>query len=240
MSGQHIPKEQLTAYERWEVAAFDEAERMTQKMRMAEASGKAGKGPLDAVPSDKAPETIGPEELAKLRQQAMDAGRQAGLEEGRKNGFATGYAEGAQATLDETRRIASTANAFAAALRDSESALADHVLQLSLDIAQRVLGTTLKLKPELILPVVREAMAALVSQHGHPTLVLHPDDAAMIRPQIEDQIAHTAWRVIEDLTVTRGGCRVENGGAEVSALLQDRWRRVVESLGQKTEWILPE
>lgn len=235
MSGKYIPREQLTAYERWEVAAFDEAEKLQQTMNQAGAGGPGMAEP--EAPAEPPPPPISEEELAALREQAAQEGLQAGHDEGFRNGYAEGYAKGEAAAAVEATRLAGAATAFDAALREFESSLAENLLQLALDIAEQVLRGSLKARPELILPAVREAMSTLVTQHGHPTLRLNPDDAVIVRRHVEDQIAHTGWRLVEDPSIAAGGCKVDNAGAEIDSTLQERWRRVIASLGRDITWI---
>lgn len=241
MSSQHIPKEQLTAYERWEMAAFDEAERMTLAMRQAEA-GRAAASTSPAAVSQTPTPTPPPLDaaaLVALREQAREEGRAAGFAEGFEAGRAEGYAGGAGLAKAEAAHMAALARDFTASLEASESGLADAMLQLSLDLAAQMICTSLLVRKELVLPVVREAIAALANPHGHPGLLIHPDDADLIREHLGDTLAHSGWRILEDAQIPRGGCRVENGGAEIDATLVTRWRRIIETLGQQTDWIDP-
>ena len=96
---------------------------------------------------------------------------------------------------------------------------------------------SLQLKPDLLIPVVREAITTLHPHTGHPVLFAHPQDAALIRSHLGDQLAHNNWRIIEDAGLTRGGCRVEMGASEVDATVETRWRRVIEAMGISTEWL---
>ena len=105
------------------------------------------------------------------------------------------------------------------------------------EIAHQVVRQTLQIKPEMILPVVREAVASLNVLNGHPALFLHPDDARLVRQKIGEQLTHNNWRIIEDAGLTRGGCRVEMGASEVDATVETRWRRVIEAMGISTEWL---
>lgn len=239
MSSGYIPKERLTAYERWEVAAFDEAERMAQVMQDAEAAAPLAEAADPALTPAAA--TLSPEELTALREQAMAEGRAAGFAEGFESGLAAGeakgYASGEAAIMTEVAAIADLAKNFGQAIESSEAQVADQLLTLALDIAAQVLRTSLKTKPELILPVVREAIAALVNPHGHPTLAINPDDAALVREQLGEQLSHSGWRLIEDPQIARGGCRVDNSGAEIDATLPSRWRRVTDSLGRQGDWL---
>lgn len=241
MSHEYIPKEKLTAYERWEVAAFDEAERMARAMRDAEAAAPVAVAAVDEVTAP--PPTVAPVvdevALAAIRQQAFDEGRAEGLARGFDEGRAEGLASGeAQAKL-ESARIGALARNFALSIDASEAGLADAVLQLSLDLAAQVMCTAIQIKPDVIMPVVREAIAALSNPHGHPSLLINPDDAEIVRKHLGEQLSHTGWRIFEDPQIPRGGCRIENGGAEIDATLTTRWRRVIETLGQQTDWLEP-
>lgn len=243
MSNGYIPKERLTAYERWELAAFDEAERMAQAMQEAEALAAPAVEPPAADSVEELPPAepmISPEELAAIRQQAFDEGRTAGFAEGLASGRVEGYANGEAQIRSEVETIAALAKEFSQALQTSESLVAEDLLNLAIDIAGQVLRTSLKVKPELMLPAVRDAIAALSNPHGHPVLLLNPEDAALIRDQLGEQLLHTGWRLVEDHKIGRGGCRIENSGAEIDATLPTRWRRVIEALGKQSEWLAGE
>jgi flagellar assembly protein FliH len=99
------------------------------------------------------------------------------------------------------------------------------------------LRQSLRVQPELLLPVVMEAVTTLHPHHGQPLLYVHPDDAAMVRRHLGEQLSHSNWRIVEDSTLTTGGCRVELGASEVDATLETRWRRVIEAIGVSQEWL---
>lgn len=223
-----IPKENLTAYERWELAAFDELQSIDRSSKAA---------PVNAAEAPLAPTPPTAEEIEQIRAEARSAGHQEGLAKGTAEGRAAGEAQGRAALATEiagfTKLIENQRQAFDA-LEETTSAA---VLDLALAIAKQVIRTSLRADPALILPVVREAMAALVSQHGHPTLFLNPADAAMVRDALDDNLQHTSWRILDDPAVERGGCRVENSGSDVDATLATRWHRIVDGLGGRTDWL---
>ena len=235
MSDAYIPKEKLTAYERWELAAFDEAERMAKAMQEAAAASAAETAPTAPEPAP-APE-IDEAQLAALREQAFAEGRAAGYAAGLADGERAGYASGEARAQAEIARLAALASEFSRAIEAGEAALADEMLALALEVARQMLRTSLKVKPELILPVVRDAIAALTNPHGHPALTLNPADAVLVRAQLGEQLAHTGWRILEDPQVAAGGCRIDNSGAEIDATLATRWKRVLDSLGRQSDWL---
>lgn len=227
-----IPKEKLTAYERWELAAFDEAERAAQT--------EATPAPADTASEPPTPPMPDPAEIERQIQEAFAAAREAGHAEGYREGYTAGEAAGRQAGLDETRpavaRLSALADGFASALRTCEAQLANDLLDLALQIARQVVRAQVRSHPEWLIDVVREAMLALPSQHGHPTLYVHPADAVMVREHLADSLAHTGWRIAEDASIEQGGCRVENAASEVDATLNSRWKRVVEAIGTRADW----
>lgn len=217
-----VPKEKLTAYQRWEVAAFDEAE------RLAQAAAAAPPPPEEVEPVVAAEEPVVLPTAADIERMHAEAHEQ---------GYVAGYEEG----LARAREVAARLDALLIGLQDSMSALeqevADHLLATAVEIARQVVHKSLAIRPEFLLPVVREAITALNPHPGHPLLLVHPDDAELIRTHLGEQLSHNNWRIIEDTNLTPGGCRIEHGASEVDATLETRWRRTIESIGVTQEWL---
>jgi len=203
MSDVIIQKEQLTAYQRWELPAFDIAK------------------VADAVP------TVA--QLEHIQQQAH--------EEGYNAGYAKGYAEGAQKAHAEAQRLAEMIGALEKELQQVDQQIAQDLLNLALEIAKQMLQQTLKVKPDLLLGVVREAISELPHFNQHANLVLHPADAELVRTSMGEQLTHTDWKIFEDAQMERGGCRVETANSQIDATLATRWKRVVSSIGQDSTWL---
>ncbi|OWW21326.1 flagellar assembly protein FliH [Noviherbaspirillum denitrificans] len=220
MSSNVIPKEQLTAYQRWEMASFGEEPRAQQTAAAAAAAAAAAQQKIAA-------------EAARLREEA----RQQGYDEGFNQGHAEGLAAGRTESARETLRLRQVAEAFDAELARVNDAVADDMLNLSLDLAKAMLKTALKLKPELVLPVVSEAIRYLPSVQQPAMLVLHPQDAAIVRDHMKDELEKAGWRLGEDMQIERGGCRVETASNQIDATLPVRWQRIADALGKQTDWL---
>jgi flagellar assembly protein FliH len=217
-----IPKEKLTAYERWEVAAFDEAEQAATRIV------EIAPPPVIAEADQDEQTPVVLPTAAEIEQMHVEAHQQ---------GYAAGYEEGIAAARATAEKIEIVMTSLQRSLRDLDQHVAEQLLATSVEIAGQVLRQSLRVKPELLLPVVREAVALLHPHSGHPALFAHPDDAALIRTHLGDQLSHNNWRIIEDATISTGGCRVELGASEVDATIETRWRRVVESIGISQEWL---
>lgn len=218
MSAGVIPKERLSAYQRWEMASFDTAtpRHATEPAESTETSAQR-------------------QELAQLR----EAARADGHGEGYAAGYHAGFNEGQSAGLAEARaqaqRLADMADAFAQALRVADDAMADTLTALALDIAQQALRQTLAVRPEAMLDAVREVMAA--ERLGDaPRLLVHPDDIALVQIHLQDALLAAGWTVRADPSIARGGCRAQGGSGEIDATLPTRWERVAAALGQISSW----
>ena len=230
MSG--FAPEKLTAYQRWEVAAFDEAEQAAK--RDAEAAALApAENPTETV--ETTPQVVLPtaEDIERMHIEAHEQGYAAGHAEG----LAAGHAEGLAAAHASAAKIDALMTSLQQSLDSVDQQVANRLLATAVEIASQMLRQSLRVKPELLLPVVREAVATLYPHGGHPTLFAHPDDAALIRTHLGEQLAHSNWRIIDDASLSAGGCRVEVGASEVDATLETRWRRVIDAIGISPEWL---
>jgi flagellar assembly protein FliH len=233
-----IPREKLTAYQRWELAAFDEEEEAALPQDPEKTADEPSGTPAEDSGPEQAPIVLPTaDEIERMHDEARQQGYAEGHAEGHLAGHEAGRAEGLEEALGITTRLTEILESLEMAVKEIEQQIADRLLATALEVANQVLRQSLKLKPDLLLPVVREALAALQFDSGAPALLTHPDDAALIRAQMGDQLAHKHWRIIEDASLTRGGCRVELGASEVDATLETRWKRVLESIGVKSDWL---
>jgi flagellar assembly protein FliH len=155
----------------------------------------------------------------------------------REEGFQAGHAEGVQKAMQENRRLADLIGALELQVDEQ---VAHELLNLSLDIARQMLHQALKVNPDLLLGVVREAIGTLPHYNQSAHLVLHPDDAALVRERMGEQLSHSGWKIFEDARVERGGARIETANSQIDASLETRWKRVVAALGQDSSWLIQE
>ena len=208
MSSTVIPKEQLTAFERWELASFDPGKFQGDKE------------------DNSALITVA--ELENLRQQS----RQEGYAQGRDEG----YADGIQQARNEAAQIHALMQNMQVSLNQVDEQLAQSLLDLSLEVANKMVCETLKVNPEIILKIISDAISNLPHFNQNAHLIMHPDDAELVRKQMGEQLTHAGWKIFTDMQINRGGCRVETAHSQVDATTKARWQRIVESIGQDKSW----
>jgi len=100
-----------------------------------------------------------------------------------------------------------------------------------------MLKTALKVHPELVLPTVTAAIHSLPVLQLPATIMLHPDDAALVREHMEEELSKHGWKIEEDPQLARGGCRILTRTNQIDATAETRWKRLAESLSRKLDWL---
>lgn len=214
-----IPKEQLTAFERWELASFDPRPAITPKPISPEAK-------IAATQSAEA-------ELQVIQQKAHDEGRQQGYD----SGYQAGYAAGMEQAQQEALQLHQLMQTLQAALSQVDEQLAQSLLDLSLEIARKMVLETLKIQPEVVLKIVSKAIGSLPHYNQNAHLILNPDDAELVKKHMGEQLANAGWKIFNNAQVERGGCRVETAHSNVDATNPTRWQHIVASIGQDKSWL---
>lgn len=247
-----LPKEQQSAFQRWEMTSFGDERPSTVALRQAEqrerdaeqAHYDAEQRVQEALQEQQEQLEMGPplpppveyptvEELEGIREQA----RKEGYDEGHEAGHADAIEAGKLATAEELQHVRALADTFSTALQDADQLIANEVLDLALQLAKGMLKNALQVKPELILPIVRDAIEYLPVLQQPALLVLHPDDAAMVRAGIGEELDKGGWRVVEDASVGRGGCKVDTATNQIDATAAARWQRLSHALGKEVDWL---
>ncbi len=227
----NIPKELQTAYQRWEMTSFGDERPSVVAARKPP--------PEEVVVQEEAapppPDYPTEQELAAISEQARLEGYQDGLAAGRAEALALGQA----ATAEELAQVRAIALAFGHALAEADQLIANDVLELALHLSKGMLKAALPVRPELILPIVREAIEYLPVLQQPALLMLHPDDIKTVRDGIGDELEKGGWRVVEDASVGRGGCRVDTASNQIDAQAASRWQRLSSALGKDLDWLAP-
>jgi len=169
-----------------------------------------------------------------------------------QDGYAAGVAQGKlaaeQAQQQQMRDfLANQANdaaqkllaLFASAqkqLQEAEQAMAQGVLALSCELARHVLRRELTVDTEAVLPVLKEALALLESEHKVALVKLHPADLEALGARIQSEFSDLGltFRAQDDLQP--GDCVVESAGTVVDGTIESRWQRAVATLGLTSSW----
>ncbi|MDP4546738.1 flagellar assembly protein FliH [Marinobacter sp. MDS2] len=227
-----IPKENLTAWERWELPLLDE--QGNQVAREEEVK------PLTAA------------NLQDIREAAREDGYQEGREAGYQEGFAQGRTEGHQEGMtageaegrEQGRQQAAEAvqqeNASQMARLDQvlgellapiarhEEELESALVNLTTVLARAVVFRELSIDTSQIRDVVRKALKSLPPAADNVRVFIHPDDFEPVSEVAERMEAKPS--IIQDDSLMPGGCRVETRNSLVDYTVEKRFQRAVQNM----------
>lgn len=170
------------------------------------------------------------EELERIQQDAYDegfaSGKKAGFEQGRAEGLATAKGEARQ-LVEQMESIIQT---LEAPLRELDDQVEQELLELVIATVRQLVRREVKSDPYHIIGVVREAMSILPVSSRNVRLMLHPDDAVLIREAYSLGDAEVGWKLVEDPVLARGGCKVLTETSQVDATLESRLAALIAPL----------
>ncbi|AMC34947.1 flagellar assembly protein FliH [Janthinobacterium sp. B9-8] len=236
-----IPREQLSAWEKWELASLHEAEAEAVAIEQVEVSdepldepeAQGAEGDLSAesedeeqLPAESADVSSADvsfptaEEIEAIAQQAQSEGFEAGLEAGRL------VAE------DEANRLRAVLASVEMTLQKAEAALSNEVLDLAVVIARQMVREELNHAPERLLPILREVLASLPAARSPSRVFLNPEDLTAIAGMLGGDLPSDTWRLLADPHIEAGGCRIDTPDSAVDLSLPVRWQNILRVLGR--------
>ena len=214
MSSCVIRKEDQPVCQPWEISSFEVPSR-------------------PATHADSAVKLPTIEQITAIQEQARQEGRAMGHAEGR----AEGLAEGRREAEIETARLHSLADNFAQELDKADETISQQVLDLAIEISRAMLKSAFTIRPELVIPVIKDAVRYLPALQQPAMLYLSPSDFEMVKNRIGDELTKLGWQLTDDVDLESGGCRVETANNQIDASLPTRWQRVTAALGKDSAWL---
>ncbi|NOY62508.1 MAG: flagellar assembly protein FliH [Gammaproteobacteria bacterium] len=156
------------------------------------------------------------------------------LKQGHQEGYEQGHKEGLMAAQRDVNARIQQFNKLMQSLAKPFEALDDQVeqelLALVLAVARQLLRREIKTDPGQIVAVIREALTAIpvVSRGG--AIHLHSEDAELARQALSLTGDEELWRIIEDPSQRRGGCRVVTDTSQVDASVEARLAAIAATL----------
>jgi len=250
MANRIIPKERLSSYKHGEMDAFEQAGPFAagfgDESRQPGSAGRKGSRGSAQTGTQHTHE-----QAERAHQQAthdgyaagLEAGQQAGYEAGYEAGqnggyqagYQAGYATGGEHAAVEAAGLKTLLYAFERELTTADQAIGNDLLLLALGLARQMTREALRIKPELVLAVVRECLQQEPVFTQPAQLFLHPEDAALVRQYLSQEL--DGWTICTDLQLERGGCRARLSHTHIDATVATRWQRIMQALGQNGHWL---
>ena len=217
----------VSAYQRWEMASFGE----TRPSHLAQIEEQQQPIAVEAPPV-----MLSQDEIDAIRSEAQQAGYASGYQEAYEKGLREGQEAGYQAAdasmQPEIELMHALAQRFSTQVSSAAKDTGHQLLALALDLANNMLKTQLDIDPALILPIIEDAIEQLPAVQLPAQILLHPDDAALVKKLAGERFLEAGWRISGDVNMTRGDCLLETASNLVDASLSTRWERLTAALRQ--------
>ncbi|MCL2346473.1 MAG: flagellar assembly protein FliH [Desulfobulbus sp.] len=234
-----VSSKQPVVFRRWQADSFD---RKPEPAIAAPPPAKESAAPTVAVVplAESAVRLPTAEDIERMHEEARAAGYAAGLAEGRAAGQAAAVEENRQSAAATARSVNALIDSLKHSLNQLDQTIAEQLLALAVEIAAQVVRGRIAVHEEALLPVVREAIAALPLSRGDMTLRVNPVDAAHLRRQLGDELSQSGAQIVEDDSISSGGCVLQAGASQIDARVETRWKRVLETIGAEPRaWQTP-
>jgi flagellar assembly protein FliH len=169
-------------------------------------------------------------ELEAIQKEAHAEGFKKGKQEGFESGHKEGLNKAKQQLQQYTRQLDLLVTTFSEPLRELDNRVEQELLKLVIAIVRQLVRREVKSDPNMIVGVVREALSILPVASRNVRLLLHPEDADLIREVYALADSEVGWSLIEDPVISRGGCKVVTDSSQIDATLDSRLASLIAPL----------
>jgi flagellar assembly protein FliH len=170
----------------------------------------------------------------------VDLLRQA-LQESEARGYEAGLAKAqaeSQVSLDalaaRVKQLDSILGLLGQPLARLDTEVEKELLHLALTVGKQLARRELRIDPTQVIGIIRESLSQLPVSARDVRIHLHPEDAATVRERLAEPANERAWTVVEDPTLTRGGCIVRTETSQIDVRLESRISAVIaNALGEE-------
>ena len=130
---------------------------------------------------------------------------------------------------ERVQRLDGALQLLARPLEQLDADIEGELARLALAIGKQLARRELRVEPAQVIAILRESLALLPVAAREVRIHLHPEDAATVREHLTAPVADRAWTIVEDPTLSRGGCVVHSESSRIDARLEARIAAVTAS-----------
>lgn len=184
---------------------------------------------------------------AQATEKGYAEGLKKGIAEGREQGRAEGVEQGRQQAYDETvatmqaqgERLRELMQSLTEPFAELDQQVEEQLVMLASLMAKHIVRRELRTDPAQVIATVKQAVAALPIATRNIQVLMHPEDAQLVRESMSlDQSSgeERRWYIVEDPTVTRGGCNIETEHSRIDVTVESRLGAIIaQVLGGERE-----
>ncbi len=147
-----------------------------------------------------------------------------------KEGYQAGLAQ-AKADIDDVKNAITS---FLGAKQEVFEYIAPDILEISVDIAQKIIKKELQQDPTIILDNIMEILKGLSKEETKITLRVNPVQVSLLKTEIPNLLSNAGLDakvlIVPDETVMEGGCMVTTTNGVIDATIETQLAVISEAL----------
>ena len=145
-----------------------------------------------------------------------------------------GYEEGINAAKQDIENLKNSMEEFLNAKQDVYDEIAPDILEISLDIAKKIIKKEMKESPEILLENIKEILNGLSKEETKIVLKVNPAQAAMLKQEMPEAVSMAGLEakvlIVPDENTMEGGCMVTTDNGVIDATIETQLAIISEAL----------
>lgn len=145
-----------------------------------------------------------------------------------------GYEEGINAAKQDIDNLRESMEDFFNAKQDVYDEIAPDILEISLDIAKKIIKKEMKESPEILLDNIKDILKGLSKEESKIVLKVNPAQAAMLKQEMPEAVSMAGLEakviIVPDENTMEGGCMVTTDNGVIDATIETQLAIISEAL----------
>lgn len=145
-----------------------------------------------------------------------------------------GYQEGLSEAKEDIERVKEAIGEFFNAKQEVYDSIAPDILEISLDIAKKIIKKEMTENPEILLNNIKDILKGLSKEETKIILKVNPVQVAMLKQEIPEAMSTAGLEakviIIPDETVMEGGCMITTTNGVIDATIETQLAIISEVL----------
>ena len=152
----------------------------------------------------------------------------------RESAAKEGYEEGINAAKQDIDNLKESMEEFFNAKQDVYDEIAPDILEISLDIAKKIIKKEMKESPEILLDNIKDILKGLSKEESKIVLKVNPAQVAMLKQEMPEAVSMAGLEakviIVPDENTMEGGCMVTTDNGVIDATIETQLAIISEAL----------
>ncbi len=145
-----------------------------------------------------------------------------------------GYQQGLEQAQDDINQLRDSINDFISAKQQIFEEISPDILEISLDIAKKIIKKEVTENPESILSNIKEVLKDLSKEETKIMLKVNPSQAAFLKERVPEEVSAAGLEakvmIIPDESIMEGGCLLTTTNGVIDATIETQMEIVAQAL----------